>query len=104
MANYTKGEWKADGSGVVVDTNWNGKVIPSLVAQAFDPENHQTINETTLANAYLIAASPNTYERLKATTDLLKSILEEYSLLAIRVPLQDAITDNLEALAKAEGK
>ncbi len=62
---YTKGEWKAEGVSVMVDIVFGGKVMPSMVARVFDPDNHQTINDVGIANAHLISSAPDMYEALK---------------------------------------
>lgn len=59
--------------------------------------------KNTVANAHLISASPNLYLRLQEMTTMLENLLIEYPLSALNQSLLQAIKDNKQALAKAEG-
>ncbi len=98
--NYTKGKWqvaKFDSSLVQVRIEVSGEEDVFPIAEVAG-----TTSLEVEANAHLISAAPDNYERLKTTTWLLEQFLEGHTL--DKSNLQKVVTENNKALAKAEGK
>lgn len=88
--SHTPGPWKANGN--CVDTGRGA----APVACAYDPDDHNHVNEICKANARLIAAAPDLLAACKAA--------EPY---VFNCPFENALTVHamLEAaIAKAEGQ
>jgi hypothetical protein len=100
--NITKGEWRAEGTNVVVNGKILGHNLPVMIAQAYDPNDHLHSTDIAKANAHLIAAAPGMYEALKkvfARQEIVKG-----RVVLRGMPTEDEIFEIDEALAKAEGK
>jgi len=108
--NYTKGKWneQIDTEGRVQIMSFGGDkssevgMVRNVCALSVRPP------DETEANAHLISATPNMYEALKETNDILGLTLRLIAVLggerAIQRAIQRTIDKNNKALAKAAGK
>ena len=69
MADFTKGEWRAEGNTIEVDG--------FAVAVAYDPDNYSIRTPISLANARLIAAAVNACQKVNPDNPLRESHLAE---------------------------
>lgn len=98
MANYTKGEWKAEigyEDSYIVCKSKEG-ITGIATVHKKNPMN--PANGSTEANAYLIAASPLMFEALKA---IINRRMENHETEATYIPPEIDLV--YKALAKAEG-
>lgn len=106
---YTEGEWIVKARRA--NRYWKAEV---RTADIMDSEDKHAVEfgqliavyygKNTVANAHLSSAALNMYSRLVGMTSMLESLLTEYPLAALNQSLLQAIKDNKQALAKAEGE